>query len=169
MTENRVQITDAVGASLVGAQTVESGKMKVALATSTTPAATGRRSRGMVTPCGLRLDGVVKVQSGKLIEIFRFAQNDIFAVWARSLQRGRCRCCRSLRLWQHRLTAIRRTSVHTPPPAASLVALRALSHFLNRAKQPRAKGRHKTCPYSAQTPQGCSFWAKRRISINFAL
>ena len=98
MTENRVQITDAVGASLVGAQTVESGKMKVALATSTTPAATGRRSRGMVTPCGLRLDGVVKVQSGKLIEIFRFAQNDIFAVWARSLQRGRCRCCRSLRL-----------------------------------------------------------------------
>ena len=34
--------------------------MKVALATSTAPAATGRRSRGMVTPCGLRLDGVVK-------------------------------------------------------------------------------------------------------------
>ena len=37
--------------------------MKVALATSTTPAATGRRSRGMVTPCGLRLDGVVKVKN----------------------------------------------------------------------------------------------------------
>ena len=38
--------------------------MKVALATSTTPAATGRRSRGMVTPCGLRLDGVVKANTG---------------------------------------------------------------------------------------------------------
>ena len=37
--------------------------MKVALATSTTPVATGRRSRGMVTPCGLRLDGVVKVEN----------------------------------------------------------------------------------------------------------
>ena len=38
--------------------------MKVALATSTTPAATGRRSRGTVTPCGLRLDGVVKANTG---------------------------------------------------------------------------------------------------------
>ena len=56
--------------------------VKVALATSTTPAAIGRAQHGKVVPRGLRLDGVVKVQSGKLIEIFRFAQNDRTAVCA---------------------------------------------------------------------------------------
>ena len=38
----------------------ENGKPQASI----TPAATGRRLRGKVTPCGLRKDGVVKVKTG---------------------------------------------------------------------------------------------------------
>ena len=40
--------------------------MKVALATSTTPAATGRRSRGMVTPCGVKVKGLKNCKQRKM-------------------------------------------------------------------------------------------------------